>query len=138
MQLPEDDKHTYTREYLEAMLAVLMGGVPPKRFSSATSPPARATTSTRDGHRAQHGLRMGYERTGATSVRQEGEAIFLGREIAQHRDYSEDTAIQIDKEVKRIVNGGYENAKNLLANIGRRSSASRRRSSNGKSLTPTK
>src|SRR5258708_12825572 len=44
------------------------------------------------------------------------EAIFLGREIAQHRDYSEDTAIQIDKEVKRIVNGGYENAKNLLAN----------------------
>jgi len=42
--------------------------------------------------------------------------FFLGREIAQHRDYSEDTAIQIDKEVKRIVNGGYENAKNLLAN----------------------
>src|SRR5260370_36373832 len=43
------------------------------------------------------------------------EAIYLGREIAQHRDYSEDTAIQIDKEVKRIVNGGYENAKKLLA-----------------------
>src|SRR5260370_25916818 len=43
------------------------------------------------------------------------EAISLGREIAQHRDYSEDTAIQIEKEVKRIVNGGYENAKKLLA-----------------------
>src|SRR5260370_41511802 len=43
------------------------------------------------------------------------EGIFLGREIAQHRDYSEDTAIQIDKEVKRIVNGGYESAKNLLS-----------------------
>ena len=43
------------------------------------------------------------------------EAIFLGREITQHRDYSEDTAIQIDKEVKRIVNSGYENAKRLLS-----------------------
>jgi len=43
--LPEDDKHTYTRGYLEAMLAVLMGDVPRKKYSSATSPPARATTS---------------------------------------------------------------------------------------------
>ena len=43
------------------------------------------------------------------------EAIFLGREIAQHRDYSEDTAIQIDKEVKRIVNSGYEKARKILS-----------------------
>jgi cell division protease FtsH len=43
------------------------------------------------------------------------EAIFLGREIAQHRDFSEDTALQIDREVKRIVNSGYEKAKNLLS-----------------------
>jgi len=42
------------------------------------------------------------------------EAIWA-REIAQHRDYSEDTAIQIDKEVKRIVNSGYDKAKNLLS-----------------------
>jgi cell division protease FtsH len=42
------------------------------------------------------------------------EAIFLGREIAQHRDFSEDTAIQIDKEVKRIVNGAYETARSIL------------------------
>jgi cell division protease FtsH len=44
------------------------------------------------------------------------EAIFLGREIAQHRDFSEDTALQIDREVKRIVNDGYESAKKLLSN----------------------
>jgi cell division protease FtsH len=43
------------------------------------------------------------------------EAIFLGREIAQHRDFSEDTALQIDREVKRIVNVGYEAAKNILS-----------------------
>ena len=43
------------------------------------------------------------------------EAIFLGREIAQHRDFSEDTALQIDREVKRIVNNGYEAAKKLLS-----------------------
>jgi len=44
------------------------------------------------------------------------EAIFLGREINQQRDYSEDTAIQIDKEVRRIVNSGYDKAKSLLSN----------------------
>ena len=44
------------------------------------------------------------------------EAIFLGREIAQHRDYSEDTAIHIDQEVRRIVTAGYENARSILEN----------------------
>jgi cell division protease FtsH len=43
------------------------------------------------------------------------EAIFLGREIAQHRDYSEDTAIQIDRQVKFIVNSAYEKAKSTLS-----------------------
>ena len=46
MQLPIDDKHTYTKEFLEAQLAVLMGGRAPKRFSLATSRPARETTSS--------------------------------------------------------------------------------------------
>jgi len=55
------------------------------------------------------------KKLGPLAYGKKDEAIFLGREIAQHRDYSEDTAIQIDKEVKRIVNGGYENAKNLLS-----------------------
>ena len=42
------------------------------------------------------------------------EQIFLGREISQHRDYSEDTAIQIDQEVKRIVHEGYTRAWDIL------------------------
>src|SRR4029077_2067359 len=44
------------------------------------------------------------------------EAIFLGREISQHRDYSEDTAIHIDAEVRKIVTGAYETARNILLN----------------------
>src|SRR5947207_15573526 len=56
----------------------------------------------------------GMSELGPLASGKKDEAIFLGREIAQHRDYSEDTAIQIDKEVKRIVNGGYEKAKNIL------------------------
>jgi len=44
------------------------------------------------------------------------EAIFLGREIAQHRDYSEDTAIHIDQEVRRIVTAATEGARNILEN----------------------
>jgi cell division protease FtsH len=58
----------------------------------------------------------GMSELGPLAYGKKDEAIFLGREITQHRDYSEDTAIQIDKEVKRIVNSGYENAKRLLSN----------------------
>jgi cell division protease FtsH len=57
----------------------------------------------------------GMSELGPLAYGKKDEAIFLGREITQHRDYSEDTAIQIDKEVKRIVNGGYERAKAILS-----------------------
>ena len=116
MQLPEDDKHTYTREYLEAMLAVLMGGRSAEEIflghitTGAGNDIERATDIARN-----MVCEWGMSELGPLAYGKKEEAIFLGREIAQHRDYSEDTAIQIDKEVKRIVNGGYENAKNLLA-----------------------
>jgi cell division protease FtsH len=58
----------------------------------------------------------GMSELGPLAYGKKDEAIFLGREINQHRDYSEDTAIQIDKEVKRIVSEGYEKAKSLLSN----------------------
>ena len=117
MQLPEDDKHTYTREYLEAMLAVLMGGRSAEEIflghitTGAGNDIERATEIARN-----MVCESGMSELGPLAYGKKDEAIFLGREIAQHRDYSEDTAIQIDKEVKRIVNGGYENAKRLLSN----------------------
>src|SRR6266568_1405133 len=116
MQLPEDDKHTYTREYLEAMLAVLMGGRSAEEIflghitTGAGNDIERATDIARN-----MVCEWGMSELGPLAYGKKEEAIFLGREIAQHRDYSEDTAIQIDKEVKRIVNGGYDKAKHLLA-----------------------
>jgi len=116
MQLPEDDKHTYTREYLETMLAVLMGGRSAEEIflghitTGAGNDIERATDIARN-----MVCEWGMSELGPLAYGKKEEAIFLGREIAQHRDYSEDTAIQIDKEVKRIVNGGYDSAKNLLS-----------------------
>jgi cell division protease FtsH len=116
MQLPEDDKHTYTREYLEAMLAVLMGGRSAEEIflghitTGAGNDIERATDIARN-----MVCEWGMSELGPLAYGKKEEAIFLGREITQHRDYSEDTAIQIDKEVKRIVNGGYEKARSLLS-----------------------
>src|SRR5580692_3972391 len=117
MQLPEDDKHTYTVKYLESMLAVLMGGRSAEEIflghitTGAGNDIERATDIARN-----MVCEWGMSELGPLAYGKKDEAIFLGREITQHRDYSEDTAIQIDKEVKRIVNGGYENAKRLLSN----------------------
>ena len=117
MQLPEDDKHTYTRDHLDAMLAVLMGGRSAEEIflghitTGAGNDIERATDLARN-----MVCEWGMSELGPLAYGKKDEAIFLGREITQHRDYSEDTAIQIDKEVKRIVNNGYENAKRLLSN----------------------
>jgi cell division protease FtsH len=115
MQLPTDDKHSYTREYLESMLAVLMGGRTAEEIflghitTGAGNDIERATEIARN-----MVCEWGMSELGPLAFGKKDEAIFLGREITQHRDYSEDTAIQIDKEVKRIVNSGYEKARNIL------------------------
>ena len=116
MQLPEADKHTYTKEFLEGMLAVLMGGRSAEELflghitTGAGNDIERATDIARN-----MVCEWGMSDLGPLAYGKKEEAIFLGREIAQHRDFSEDTALQIDREVKRIVNGGYEKAKNLLS-----------------------
>src|SRR5437660_9043031 len=97
------------------MLAVLMGGRSAEEIflghitTGAGNDIERATEIARN-----MVCEWGMSELGPLAYGKKDEAIFLGREIAQHRDYSEDTAIQIDKEVKRIVNGGYEKAKNTL------------------------
>ena len=115
MQLPIDDKHTYTRDYLETMLAVLMGG----RTAEELFLGHLTTGAGNDIERATEVARnmvceWGMSALGPLAFGKKEEAIFLGREIAQHRDYSEDTAIQIDREVKKIVGQAYDRAKNLL------------------------
>jgi len=116
MQLPEADKHTYTKDYLEGMLAVLMGGRSAEELflghitTGAGNDIERATDIARN-----MVCEWGMSELGPLAFGKKEEAIFLGREIAQHRDFSEDTALQIDREVKRIVNVGYETAKRILS-----------------------
>src|SRR5471030_2993643 len=115
MQLPEDDKHTYTRTYLETMLAVLMGGRSAEEIflghitTGAGNDIERATEIARN-----MVCEWGMSELGPLAFGKKEEAIFLGREITQHRDYSEDTAIQIDAEVRSIINSGYTRARNIL------------------------
>jgi cell division protease FtsH len=115
MQLPIDDKHTYTKEFLEAQLAVLMGGRAAEEIflhhitTGAGNDIERATEIAR-----QMVCEWGMSVLGPLTFGKKEEAIFLGREIAQHRDYSEDTAIKIDGEVRSIVTNGYSRARHIL------------------------
>jgi cell division protease FtsH len=116
MQLPIDDKHNYTKEYLETEIAILMGG----RLAEELFLNQMSTGAGNDIERATELARKmvcewGMSTLGPLTFGKKEEQIFLGREIAQHRDYSEDTAIKIDMEVRRLVDEGYNRAKILLS-----------------------
>jgi cell division protease FtsH len=114
--LPIDEKHTYSKEYLEAMIAYAMGGRAAEKIvfnqltTGAGNDIERATALARK-MVCEWGMS---EKLGPLTFGKKEEEIFLGREIAQHRDYSEETAIQIDIEVKGIVNRGMERAETIL------------------------
>src|SRR5207245_3666730 len=114
--LPIDDKHTYTKEYLETRLAIMMGG----RVAEETFLGQMTTGAGNDIEQASDLARrmvceFGMSSLGPITFGKKEEQIFLGREINQHRDYSEATAIKIDEEVKRMIHEGYETAKGILA-----------------------
>ncbi len=115
LQLPIDDRHSYSKEYLEARLAVAMGGRAAEEITfghlttGARSDIEHATDISR-----QMVCDWGMSDLGPLAYGKKEEAIFLGREIAQHRDYSEDTAIRIDAEVKKIITTAYSRAKTTL------------------------
>jgi cell division protease FtsH len=116
MQLPIDDKHNYTKEYLETEIAIMMGG----RLAEELFLNQMSTGAGNDIERATELARkmvceFGMSDLGPLTFGKKEEQIFLGREIAQHRDYSEATAIKIDDEVKRLIGKGYETAKGILA-----------------------
>ncbi len=116
MQLPIDDKHNYTKEYLETEIAIMMGG----RLAEEIFLDQMSTGAGNDIERATELARkmvceFGMSELGPLTFGKKEEQIFLGREIAQHRDYSEATAIKIDDEVRGIVGRGYDTAKRVLA-----------------------
>src|SRR5207253_4344664 len=116
MQLPIDDKHSYNKDYLQAQLAILMAG----RIAEEKHMHHMTTGAGNDIERATDLARKmvcewGMSELGPLTFGKKEEQIFLGREIAQHRDYSEDTAIKIDQEVRKLVNNGYTTAKQILS-----------------------
>ena len=114
-QMPMDDRHTYARVYLEGQLAILMGGRLAEELfldtmtSGAGNDIEQATELAR-----RMVCKLGMSRLGPLTFGSQEELIFLGREISQHRDYSEATAQAIDQEVQRLVGQGYERAKQML------------------------
>ena len=114
--LPIDDRHSYYRDYLQSRLAILMGGrVAEEIFLNQVSTGAgndieRATDMAR-----KMVCEWGMSDLGPLTFGKKEEQIFLGREIAQHRDYSEDTAIKIDQEVRKLVTSGYNTAKQIVS-----------------------
>jgi cell division protease FtsH len=116
MQLPTDDRHNYYKNYLETQIAILMGG----RIAEEMFLGVMSTGAGNDIERATDMARKmvcewGMSELGPLTFGKKEEQIFLGREIAQHRDYSEDTAIKIDQEVRKLVNNGYNTAKQILS-----------------------
>jgi len=116
MQLPIDDRHNYYKNYLETELAILMGG----RIAEELFLNVMSTGAGNDIERATDMARKmvcewGMSDLGPLTFGKKEEQIFLGREISQHRDYSEDTAIKIDQEVRKLVSTGYSTARQILS-----------------------
>ncbi|MDO8722325.1 MAG: ATP-dependent zinc metalloprotease FtsH, partial [Syntrophales bacterium] len=116
-QLPIDEKHTYKREYLLANIAILLGGRAAeelilKDFSTGAGNDIERATNLARKMVCEWGMS---DRMGPLSYGKKEELVFLGREIATHKDYSEETAEKIDEEVSRIVTESYDKARKLLS-----------------------
>jgi len=116
-QLPIDEKHTYPKEFLLNNMAILMGG----RAAEEITLKQQTTGAGNDIERASDLARKMVcvygmsDKLGPMTFGKQEEQIFLGKEISQHRDYSELTAQKIDEEVNRIVTESYDTAYKLLS-----------------------
>jgi len=115
-QLPIDDKHTHTKDYLLDNISILMGG----RIAEEIALKTQTTGASNDIERAtdiarkmvcEYGMS---EKLGPLSFGKKEEEIFLGREITQHKDYSEETAQKIDQEINNLINENYKKTVTLL------------------------
>ena len=115
-QLPIDERHTYPKDYLSDRLAILMGGrvaeeiVLHMQTTGAGNDIERATELARK-MVCEWGMSDGI---GPLSFGKKEEQIFLGREIAQHRDFSENTAVRIDEEVKKFVTNAHHRTTDII------------------------
>ncbi|OQY73640.1 MAG: cell division protein FtsH [Ignavibacteriales bacterium UTCHB2] len=115
--LPIDEKHTYSKEYLEAMITYALGGRAAEKLvfnhytTGAGNDIEKATNIARK-MVCEWGMS---EKLGPLAYGAKEEEIFLGREIQKHRDYSEKTAIEIDEEIRDIINSAFERAVKILS-----------------------
>ena len=115
-QLPLDDKHNYSRDYLDDKIAILLGG----RIAEELT---RGSITTGAGNDLERATKLGRQMVcqwgmsdaiGPLALGKKEEQIFLGRDVSQHQDYSGDTASRIDEEIKRIVTYNYDRARETL------------------------
>ena len=114
-QLPIDDRYTYSKDHLEAQLSVLMGG----RATEILFLGKTTTGAANDFERATEIARnmvcqWGMSNLGPLSYGERDDLIFLGKDLAMHKNFSEKTAELIDEEVKKIINKSFNRAKELL------------------------
>jgi len=115
--LPIDEKHTYSKEYLEAMITYALGGRAAEKLvfnhytTGAGNDIEKATNIARK-MVCEWGMS---DKLGPLAYGAKEEEIFLGREIQKHRDYSEKTAIEIDDEIRGIINSAFESAVKILS-----------------------
>jgi cell division protease FtsH len=116
MQLPEDDKHTYPRQYLINNLAIMMGG----RVAEEICLGEMTTGAGNDIERATETARKMVcewgmsEKMGPLTYGSKEEQVFLGRDFNAQKNFSDETAKLIDLEVKALVMGGYNTAEDIL------------------------
>jgi cell division protease FtsH len=115
-QIPVEDRHTASMPFLLATICVLLGGrvgeeLQLNRLSSGAGEDFERTTNLARKMVTEWGMS---ESLGPLAYGKSKEQIFLGREMAQHRDYSEATAAEIDREIERIVMGCYDEARRVL------------------------
>ena len=115
-QLPSEERHNWSKDQLEARIAVCMGG----RIAEETTFAQITTGAQNDIEQATEMARKMVcewgmsEALGPLTYGKKEEAIFLGKEFNRHQDYSEATALKIDSEIKRIVSEQYDRAAKLL------------------------
>jgi len=114
-QLPVEDKYSYSKRYLEAILAVMMGGrIAEEIFLNEITTGAGNDIERASGMARKMVCEWGMSELGPVTFGKKEDPIFLGREFAQHQDFSEATAVEIDKEVRRILDKAYKTAHELI------------------------
>ncbi|NIM90841.1 MAG: ATP-dependent zinc metalloprotease FtsH [Candidatus Aminicenantes bacterium] len=114
-QLPLDDRYTYSKDYLEAQLSVLMAGrVSEKLFLEKTTTGAASDFEKATEIARKMVCQWGMSELGPLTFGERDDLVFLGRDLAMHKNFSEKTAELIDAEVKKIINRNYQRTKELL------------------------